>query len=76
MRVPTYQEATNPRFEMSGRFEIADGMLQERLTDLCDQSIIYYQGCILSALLAQKEKEGKQEEAEIIKRISPVAWQV
>jgi TnpA family transposase len=38
-------------------------------------NIIYYQGCILSALLAQKEKEGKQEEVEIIKRISPVAWQ-
>ena len=37
--------------------------------------IIYYQGCILSALLAQKEKEGRQEEAEIIKHISPVAWQ-
>jgi TnpA family transposase len=38
-------------------------------------NIIYYQGCILSALLAQKEQEGKQEEVELIKRISPVAWQ-
>ena len=26
-------------------------------------------------LLTQKEKEGKQEEAALIKRISPIAWQ-
>jgi TnpA family transposase len=38
-------------------------------------NIIYYQAYILSALLTQKEKEGKQEEADIIKRISPIAWQ-
>jgi hypothetical protein len=39
------------------------------------QQYIYYQGCILSTLLAQKEKEGKQDGVELIKRISPVAWQ-
>jgi TnpA family transposase len=38
-------------------------------------AIIYYQASILSALLTQKEQEGKQEEADIIKRISPIAWQ-
>jgi hypothetical protein len=34
-----------------------------------------YQAYILSTLLEQKEKEGKQEEANLIKRISPIAWQ-
>jgi hypothetical protein len=38
-------------------------------------SIIYYQAYILSALLTQKENEGKKEEVDIIKRISPIAWQ-
>ena len=38
-------------------------------------TIIYYQLYILSALLTQKEKEGKQKEADLIKRISPIAWQ-
>jgi len=38
-------------------------------------NIIFYQSYILSALLTQKEKEGKQEEADLIKRISPIAWQ-
>jgi TnpA family transposase len=37
--------------------------------------IIYYQAYILSALLTQKEKAGIKEEADIIKRISPIAWQ-
>jgi len=34
-----------------------------------------YPSYILSTLLEQKEKEGKQEEADLIKRISPFAWQ-
>lgn len=38
-------------------------------------TIIYYQSHILSALLIQKEKEGKQKETDLIKRISPIAWQ-
>ncbi len=38
-------------------------------------SIIYYQDYILSALLTQKEKTGRKEDADIIKRISPIAWQ-
>ncbi len=36
--------------------------------------IIFYNAYILSALLTQAEKAGRTEEAEIIKRISPVAW--
>ena len=38
-------------------------------------SIIYYQAYILSVLLTQKENEGKKEEVDLIKRISPIAWQ-
>ncbi len=38
-------------------------------------NIIYYQAYILSALLTQKEKAGRKEEADLIKRISPIAWQ-
>jgi hypothetical protein len=37
--------------------------------------IIFYNASILSALLTQAEKAGRQEEADIIKRISPIAWQ-
>jgi TnpA family transposase len=42
---------------------------------LITNCIIYYQAYILSTLLEQKEKEGKQEQADLIKRISPIAWQ-
>ncbi|HTS44535.1 MAG TPA: Tn3 family transposase [Puia sp.] len=42
---------------------------------LITNCIIFYQAYILSTLLEQKEKEGKREEADIIKRISPIAWQ-
>ncbi len=38
-------------------------------------NIIYYQAYILSALLTQKENSGRKEEADLIKRISPIAWQ-
>src|SRR5659263_536221 len=47
----------------------------ERMCRLITNCIIYYQAYILSTLLEQKEKEGKQEEADLIKRISPIAWQ-
>jgi TnpA family transposase len=42
---------------------------------LITNCIIYYQAYILSALLTQKEKAGRTEEADLIKRISPIAWQ-
>lgn len=38
-------------------------------------NIIYYQAYLLSALLTQKEKAGRHEEVDLIKRISPIAWQ-
>ena len=38
-------------------------------------NIIYYQAYILLAFLTQKEKAGRKEEADLTKRISPIAWQ-
>ena len=36
--------------------------------------IIFYNAFILSRLLNQKEKMERYEEADLIKRISPIAW--
>ena len=36
--------------------------------------ILYYNATILSGVLAAKEKEGKLEEVERIKKVSIVAW--
>jgi len=36
--------------------------------------ITYRKSQILSALLTEAEKAGRKEDADIIKRISPVAW--
>ncbi len=37
--------------------------------------IIYYNITILSSLLSRKEKTGDSHSAELLKQISPVAWQ-
>lgn len=37
--------------------------------------IIFYNATILSNLLALKEEQGLLDEADLIKRVSPVAWQ-
>jgi len=42
---------------------------------LITNCIIYYNATILSKLLAYKEKNGDVHAANMIKRISPVAWQ-
>jgi Tn3 transposase DDE domain len=61
-----------------GKFRVKTE-LEQNLWNECARfitnNIIYYQAYILSALLLQKEKAGKQEEAAIIKRTSPIAWQ-
>ena len=44
-------------------------------TRLITNCIIYYQAYIISALLTQKEKAERTEDADLIKRISPIAWQ-
>lgn len=42
--------------------------------ELIAKSVIYYNAFILSKLLEHKESIDRHEEADIIKRLSPVAW--
>ena len=42
---------------------------------LITNCIIYYNTAILSKLLSHKEKTGNNQDVEIIKQISPIAWQ-
>lgn len=42
---------------------------------LVANSIIYYNAYLLSSILEAKEKIGDQEAIELLKRISPIAWQ-
>jgi TnpA family transposase len=60
-----------------GKFRVKTELEQNiwsECTRFLANSIIFCNAYILSALLIQAEKEGKIEEASIIKRISPVAW--
>ena len=63
--------------ENEGKFRVKTELEQHIWNDCArflTNCIIFYNAYILSALLTQAEKEGRIEEAEIIKRISPVAW--
>lgn len=60
-----------------GKFRVKTELEQHiwsECTRFLTNCIIFYNAYLLSTLLTQKEQEGKQAEAEIIKRISPVAW--
>ena len=60
-----------------GKFRVKTELEQQIWSDctrFLTNCIIYYNAYLLSELLTQKEQEGKQTEADIIKRISPVAW--
>jgi len=62
----------------NGKFRVKTELEQNIWNEcarLLTNCIIFYQAYILSTLLEQKKKEGKQEEADLIKRISPIAWQ-
>ena len=63
--------------ENEGKFRVKTE-LEQNIWNECARfltnCIIFYNAYILSALLTQAEKAGRTEEAEIIKRISPVAW--
>ena len=37
--------------------------------------IIYYNAAILSNLLSHKEKAGESQNADLLKQVSPIAWQ-
>lgn len=42
---------------------------------LVANAIIYYNAYLLSSILEEKEKLGDKEALELLKRISPIAWQ-
>jgi len=61
-----------------GKFRVKTE-LEQNIWNECSRfitnNIIYYQAYILSTFLTKKEKAGRKEEADLIKRISPIAWQ-
>jgi Tn3 transposase DDE domain len=63
--------------ENQGKFRVKTE-LEQNIWNECARfltnCIIFSNAYILSALLTQAEKAGRTEEAEIIKRISPIAW--
>jgi len=63
--------------ENEGKFRVKTE-LEQHIWNECARfltnCIIFYNAYILSALLTLAEKAGRQEEADIIKRISPIAW--
>ena len=64
--------------ENEGRFRVKTELEQHIWNDCArflTNCIIFYNAYILSVLLTQAEKAERTEEAEIIKRISPIAWQ-
>lgn len=60
-----------------GKFRVKT-VLEQNIWSECTRflanSIIFCNAFILSALLTQAEKTGRQAEADLIKRISPIAW--
>jgi TnpA family transposase len=60
-----------------GKFKVKSKIEQDiesECANLLCNSIIYYNAYILSELLDKKEKSKQKKEAEIIKKMSPVAW--
>ena len=60
-----------------GKFRVKTELEQQiwsECTRLICNSIIFYNAFILSRLLEQREKKKRYEEADVIKKISPVAW--
>ena len=53
--------------------------LEQQIWNECSRlianCIIFYNATLLSELLAIKEKNKQYEDADLIKRVSPVAWQ-
>ncbi|MEQ1544241.1 Tn3 family transposase, partial [Methyloglobulus sp.] len=59
------------RFKGTTEYEIA---IESDCSRLIANAIIYYNAKMLSVLLARLESEGKEDEAALVKRLSPVAW--
>ncbi len=62
------------RGEFRGKNE-AEIILWNECARLIANAILYYNGYLLSQMLEIKEKEGDWEAVELLKRISPIAWQ-
>lgn len=58
------------RFKGTTEYEIA---IESDCSRLIANAIIYYNAKMLSVLLARLESEGKEDEAALVKRLSPVA---
>ena len=64
-------------YDNLGKFRVKTELEQQiwsECTRLIANSIIFYNAFILSRLLEQKERMKKYEEADKIKKISPIAW--
>lgn len=64
-------------YAYSGRLRVKTDLEQQIWTEcsrLLANCIIYYNACILSELLERAKRRGDHEQADQIKRISPVSW--
>lgn len=71
---PLQRAITHPnggRFKGTTEYDFA---IESDCSRLIANAIIYYNAEMLSKLLRRLETEGKREEAELVKRLSPVAW--
>ena len=61
-----------------GRFKVHT-VMEQKIWNECNRllanAIIYYNTWLLSALLAYHESRGNVLEADLIKKVSPIAWQ-
>ena len=64
-------------YAYSGRLRVKTDLEQQIWSEcsrLLANSTIYYNACILSELLERKERQGDHQQADLIKRVSPVSW--
>lgn len=64
-------------YAYSGKFRVKTELEQQIWSDcsrLLANCVIYYNACILSELLELAERRGDYEQANQIKRVSPVSW--
>ncbi len=64
-------------YAYSGRLRVKTELEQQIWSEcsrLLANCVIYYNASILSELLERKEQQGNQEQADQLKRVSPVSW--
>jgi TnpA family transposase len=65
-------------YAYGGKFRVKTELEQHIWSECCrlvTNGIIYYNTYILSELLGHMQKAGRFEEANLLKRVSPIAWQ-